>query len=63
MYSGDCNADGHIDQDDLLLIQNSVAGFSRGYLPADLNGDGITDASDLVIADNNAAHFVVTVNP
>jgi hypothetical protein len=63
LYSGDCNADGHIDQNDLLSIQNSVTGFSKGYLISDLNGDGITDASDLVIADNNAAHFVEALNP
>ncbi|MFZ4548240.1 MAG: hypothetical protein ACOYN4_12425, partial [Bacteroidales bacterium] len=63
LYSGDCNADGHIDQNDLLFIQNSVTGFSKGYLISDLNGDGITDASDLVIADNNAAHFVGALNP
>ena len=63
LYSGDCNADGHIDQNDLLAIQNSVTGFSKGYLNTDLNGDGIADAADLVIADNNAAHFVVALHP
>lgn len=63
IYSGDVDADGVIDSDDLSIIDNQAFVFTQGYEIGDLTGDGIVDANDFSIADNNAFSFVQTVRP
>lgn len=63
VFSGDGNADGIIDANDLLGIDNAAAEFKKGYSIWDLNNDGQIDGSDMLIADNNASRFVSVVRP
>jgi hypothetical protein len=63
VYSGDVNQDGAVNESDALLVGNSAAAFSSGYISSDINGDGLVDAQDLVVIDNNAAGFVGKITP
>jgi hypothetical protein len=44
MYAGDANADGTIDNDDVLLWKNDAG--TKGYLSTDLNLDSQADNKD-----------------
>lgn len=63
LYSGDVNADGIIDGNDLQTGDNDAANFASGYIATDVTGEGITDAEDLSIIDNNAFLQIVKITP
>jgi hypothetical protein len=46
---GDINQDGMLSQEDVLLMQQGLSGFTKMMIPMDLNGDMVINAIDLSI--------------
>lgn len=63
IYSGDLNSDGYINNADMVLLNNEVELFAKGYNTVDLNGDGTADGLDMIIMDNNAAIQITRMIP
>jgi subtilisin-like proprotein convertase family protein len=61
--SGDVNRDGIINIDDYTAVQNSLTGFSSGYILPDITGDGIVESTDYVVVENNSWLTISVLRP
>lgn len=63
IYSGDIDQDGFVSFSDVLLMNNDIGQFKKGYNRSDLNGDKIVESADFSLLENNISGAVSVRKP